>query len=233
MNMITCFSTQLELECIDILEFKDKYVLLFASESEEDKFINKINEIKLIARKLVISRLEDLPITESELLLEMPGDTIYTIGRIADRAGEVDIFLNEINFKVITDFLSEAMGHDIVVACSAGVSRSGAITHYLVHHNYVINENYHTEFVPNPLILNELINWKCNDDLDYPVYKGAIYNDTLIVDDTSLKINLIDEGGFTMLSGRGHLDKFKVIVDGDKYEYFNGSGIKVNKSKLK
>lgn len=44
----------------------------------------------------------------------------------------------------------------VVVACSAGISRTGALVQYLVENNYTLNKKYNQRFIPNELILKLL-----------------------------------------------------------------------------
>lgn len=58
------------------------------------------------------------------------------------------------NVYPIYQFLQEHRNENIFVACSAGLSRTGAIVDYLIYYKYVIatKSNQSTHMIPNPTI---------------------------------------------------------------------------------
>lgn len=72
-----------------------------------------------------------------------------------------DVFLNPISLNQvheIINFIQKWNGHDFIVNCAAGISRSGAIAMFLhLHFGYELKPNFYKLSEPNPFVLGLLI----------------------------------------------------------------------------
>lgn len=61
------------------------------------------------------------------------------------------------NKQSLSEILAYCIGEDsLIIACSAGVSRSGALVTHLISKGYTLNQKYNTRFHPNVDMLNIL-----------------------------------------------------------------------------
>ena len=63
-------------------------------------------------------------------------------------------FPNKKRLKKVLNFIKGQ--NNVIVACSAGIARSGAFVLYLKENGYKLNPNYNTRFGPNKNILDIL-----------------------------------------------------------------------------
>lgn len=132
--------------CLDPYEIQEH-------DNEIYEILNKTNDYLLV-------EMVDLPLTTSDFKKKYNKKTIKEVNHAMGIECDYDILPNKKHIENIYNFIMKHFSEPFIVACSAGVSRSGALAHFLTYIGYDLDINNtlsNQKFIPNPLILNELI----------------------------------------------------------------------------
>lgn len=211
-------------------------VCLDPNEIRQDKdyiysFLNKANDYLLV-------EMVDLPITTSEFKSKYNKKTFEEVNQAMGYNCNYDILPNKEQIEKIYNFILKHNSESFIVSCSAGVSRSGALAHFLTYLGFDMVETSNNKFLPNPLILNELL-LLVEKPLFYNVSAEIISENEkeliIKIEENYYSYRKYLEDGFTSYMGRSlnnnnHFKKPLLIND---IYLFGGSGLKmINKSKL-
>lgn len=205
--------------CLDPCDIKD-----------ESNFIRnifeKVNDYLLI-------EMVDVPLTENEFKYIYKKETTIDANKAMGYTCEYSILPSKKHIDSMYDFIERHFGEDFIVACSAGVSRSGALAHYLIARGYELNDLSNTTFIPNTLVLNELllksgITITCNNTVD--IVSEGIEELILNINGKEYIYHTTNEDDYIGYFSRRIDENYFVgtIVLGDIY-IFNGCGLKLNK----
>lgn len=209
--------------CLDPCDIKNDAVFI-------KNIFNKVNDYLLI-------EMVDVPLTEDEFKIKYRKENTVDSNRAMGFDCEYTILPSRNHIDSMYEFIEKHFGEEFIVACSAGVSRSGALAHYLIARGYKLNDLSNDTFFPNVLVLNELL-------LKSGINISSVANVNIVADgleELILNINGKEyryhtsyEDGYTCYFSRRLDENFfmGVVVIGDIY-IFNGYGLKLSrKSRL-
>jgi Xanthosine triphosphate pyrophosphatase len=127
-------------------ELEKSVVVLFCVDNE---FYNQQQEIQPLLDKS--KGYYRVPIEDIEL--DNPEEEEKYRKEIEEQVGPFE-FPNKKRLKKVLNFIKGQ--NNVIVACSAGIARSGAFVLYLKENGYKLNPNYNTRFGPNKNILDIL-----------------------------------------------------------------------------
>lgn len=131
-------------------ELESSVAVLFSVDSEFNSSSNNNQILKLLekTKRYIRVPIEDIDINGDSFEDKEELSQIYNLTK--EQAGGFE-FPNKQRLSEVLDFIE---GEDnVIVACSAGVARSGALATFLVDNGYELNPNYNTRFAPNEVIL--------------------------------------------------------------------------------
>lgn len=134
-------------------ELESSVAVLFSVDSEFNSSSNNNQILKLLekTKRYIRVPIEDIDINGDSFEDKEELSQIYNLTK--EQAGGFE-FPNKQRLSEVLDFIE---GEDnVIVACSAGVARSGALATFLVDNGYELNPNYNTRFAPNKNILDIL-----------------------------------------------------------------------------
>lgn len=129
--------------CLDPNEIENNAEML-------DYFFKKVKDYLLLD-------MVDLTLTEDEFKELYHKKTTVEVNLAMGFENIHTILPSKKHIDNVINFIEKHKNEDFIVACSAGLSRSGALAYYLNYLGYSLKEPSNTEFFPNFLVLNELI----------------------------------------------------------------------------
>lgn len=194
--------------------------------------LNKSNDCLLLD-------MVDLPLTSDEFKNKYNKKSIRDVNLSMGYDCDYDILPNKFQIEKIYNFIMEHYGEPFIVSCSAGVSRSGALAHFLTYIGYELDSISNQKFIPNPLILNELLllanNHKFKNKHLVKTIKESEEELVIKINNQQYKYRKYTDEGFTIYMGRSlsNDNHFKEPIFINNIYLFGGSGLKIlNKSKL-
>ena len=128
-------------------ELEKSVVVLFCVDNE---FYNQQQELQPVLDK--VKGYYRVPIEDIELDNPEVEEDKYR-KELEEQVGPFE-FPNKKRLEEVLNFIKGQ--NNVIVACSAGIARSGALALYLKENGYKLNPNYNTSFGPNKNILDIL-----------------------------------------------------------------------------
>lgn len=223
----------LMLDDISDEQLKNSNLIIFLEPSEIKDNSDFLNDVFDKVNDYLLLDMVDLSITEDEFKKIYNKNTSTEVNKAMGIDCDYTILPTIEHISNVLNFIDKHDGEDFIVGCSAGVSRSGALAHYLIYRGYSLNEISNKEFFPNSLLLNELI-LKSNHSFKNKV-NVALLSETdsdliLSVKNNIYKYSIGKDDEYTYYLSRKFNEKYceYPILINDIF-FYNGYGLKINK----